>query len=328
MLPPAGGAPADPATAAPAASTAAAAADDDDAAPAEADPADPFAPLTRTGIAATTIVWVPNGLRRGRPVSDLDGAIDLQDAVNAKQTQIARVLAKHADPKLYVPDQGAEMFGSAYASDNLLFGDGPDGKPSHVTWTAELTAAMEDREFAVANLLVAMEMSPSLLGLKDSNAKATAYKAMKIYAMPAIKKAARKAVYWTAGLRRLLSVAQDLEQTLPGARFDRLPVGVTLRDGIPLDEIDQANAVSTYRAAGVMSVERAVTVQLDDPTAVQAELAKLEDEARKAAAANPFAFGPGTAAPTPSGGGEPVDPPLSATADADEAADASEEVAA
>jgi hypothetical protein len=45
----------------------------------------------------------PNELVRGRPVSDYDGAIDLQDALNAKQTQIGRVLAKHADPKLAFP---------------------------------------------------------------------------------------------------------------------------------------------------------------------------------------------------------------------------------
>src|SRR5688572_2884230 len=35
-------------------------------------------PATRTGIAATTITWIPNNLVRGRPVSDYDGAIELQ----------------------------------------------------------------------------------------------------------------------------------------------------------------------------------------------------------------------------------------------------------
>ena len=237
-----------------------------------------LAPTTMTGLAVNTIVWVPNGLRRGRAVSDVDEAIDLQDLVNHKTTQVARVLAKHADPKLYVPSRAATDFGGAYASDDVFFGDGPDEKPSYLTWNPELAAAMADRDFAVMSLLVRMEMSPVLLGIKDGPVKANAYKAMKVMAMNALKRAERKAVYWTAGVKRCLSVAQAMENTLPGVRYDVGSIAVTLQDGIPQDDLDVANTVAIYRGAGAMSLRSAVETRVSDPAGVESELQEIKDE--------------------------------------------------
>ena len=48
-----------------------------------------------------------------------------------------------------------------------------------------------------------------------------------------------------------------------------------LRDGIPVDEKEQAERLSILRAANLISVERALTEQLHDPGAVAKELARL-----------------------------------------------------
>ena len=113
-----------------------------------------------------------------------------------------------------------------------------------------------------------------LLGLKDGAAP-DAYKKVRLESFNSLTKAARKAAYWKAGIRRAVSVAQELENTLPGVRYDRKPIGVELRDGIPPDDKELAERLSILRAAGLISVERALEEQLQDPAAVRKELARL-----------------------------------------------------
>lgn len=51
-----------------------------------------------------------------------------------------------------------------------------------------------------------------------------------------------------------------------------------MRDGLPVDELDQATAISTYRAAGVMSIEDAVELRKEDPDAAATEIARVKAE--------------------------------------------------
>ena len=89
-------------------------------------------------------------------------------------------------------------------------------------------------------------------------------------------KAARKTAFWTTGIRRAVGIAQDLENLSAGAaRYPRHPVGVEVRDGIPIDEKEQAERLSILKAAGLISVQRAVTEQLHDPGATARELSRL-----------------------------------------------------
>jgi hypothetical protein len=238
---------------------------------------------TLTGIDRNTITWIPNKITRGQAISDYDGAIDLQDKLNASMTQLARVFAKHADPKLAIPDDMFDDQGNFRANYDAVSFSEKDKIPTYITWNAEVKGAMDDREFALINLLVVTETSPVLLGLREG-AHNDAYKKVKVQAQTSLKKAARKAVIWKPAIRRAVSVAQDLENTIPGIRYDRGPIGVTMNDGIPLDELDEANRIAILVAAKVMSRRRAVEAQLGDPAAVEAELKELDEEAEEAAA--------------------------------------------
>ena len=131
----------------------------------------------------------------------------------------------------------------------------PEKVPKYITWNAELAHAMADRAFVLNQLLVRTETSPVLLGLKEGAAP-DAYKKVRLESFNSLTKAARKAAFWKAGIRRAVSVAQDLENTLPGVRYDRRPIAVELRDGIPADDRDQAERLATLRGAGLISVER------------------------------------------------------------------------
>jgi hypothetical protein len=243
-----------------------------------------------TGIDDITITWIPNFRDRQRTISDYDGAIELQDTLNAKVTQLGRVLAKHSDPKLALPLRSANELGGQRSDYEVEFYDNPEEIPKYIVWDAELKAASEDRDFALNALCLATEMSPALLGLKTGNASnhATAYKTIRLESYNSISKAARKGKYWRAGIRRAIGVCQALENTIPGIRYDQTPIGVETRDGIPVDDLEQAQRQATLRSAGLMSLKRGITEQLTDPAAVADELKELEEENEaKAAAATP-----------------------------------------
>lgn len=247
-------------------------------------------PITQTGIACSTVIWIPNLLVRGKAISDFDGAIDLQDAVNAKNTQLASVLAKHTDPMMSFPDSAVGADGNVRSDHKLFFhrdGSGPEGGPRYITWDPQADAAMRDRDFHVRALCIKTEMSPALLGLKEGAAP-DEYRKLRLEAYNTEGRIQRKAAYWTAGIRRMLGVAQLLELTLPGYRYDLGPgmwggIGVQLRDGLPVDPTDLANRQATLKSAGLISVRRALTEQLGDPKAVEAELAEIRSDAALAA---------------------------------------------
>lgn len=237
-----------------------------------------FDAITHTGVGCNTITWVPNLLVRCCPVSDYDGAIELQDALNAKNSQVGRVLLKHSDPRMAFPEEQFNERGEVPAdADAFAYAD-PQRVPRYITWDAELAHAMADRAFVLNQLLVRTETSPVLLGLKEGAAP-DAYKKVRLESFNSITKAARKAAYWRAGIRRAVAVAQELENAMPGVRYARGPIGVQLRDGIPTDEVEQADRLATLTGAGLMSVERALEEQLQDPAAVRKEIERLRSEA-------------------------------------------------
>jgi hypothetical protein len=236
-----------------------------------------LSPVTLTGIPSTTITWIPNTLVRGRPVSDFDGAIELQDALNAKNSQVGRVLLKHSDPRMAFPEEAFDPQTGGIRSDHDVFAYGPDATrvPRYITWDAGLAHALEDRAFILNQVLVRTETSQVLLGMKQGAAP-DAYKKVRLEAFNSLTKAARKTAFWTTGIRRAIGLAQDLENLVPGApRYPRKQIAVELRDGIPNDEKEHAERLSILKAAGLISLERALTEQLHDPGAVKKEMARL-----------------------------------------------------
>lgn len=232
-------------------------------------------PVTHTGLAANTITRIPNLLVRGRAVSDYEGAVDLQDALNAKNSQVGRVLLKHSDPRLAFPEESFGPDGTVRADHEVFAFADPTRVPKYITWDAELQHAMADRAFVLNQLLVRTETSPVLLGLKEGAAP-DAYKKVRLESFNSLTKAARKAAYWRAGVRRAIGVAQDLENAVEGGpRYARGEVAVQLRDGIPSDALEDARRLAVLRNAGLISLRRAAEEQLQDPAAVEKELARL-----------------------------------------------------
>ncbi len=267
------------------------------------DPEDgPLDPETRTGIDRNTITYIPNLLVRDFPVSDYDGLVELQDTLNAKETQIARVLAKHSDPKLAAPQSSVNAAtGTLPANHDVYFFRDKSEIPQYLTWNAELASAIGERDQCRSAMLLLSQTSPLLLGLREgASSSHNAYKSVRIETTASISKAQAKALIWKPAIRRMLSVCQDLEQTLPGERYDRRELAIEMQDGLPIDTDAMATEIKTYRGCGAMSVKRAVELQISDPVARAAELAALAEE--KAAA--PSALMAPPAGPGDPGGGD------------------------
>ncbi len=160
------------------------------------------------------------------------------------------MLLKHSDPRMAFPEESFDPQGNvAAAEDAFAFGDPARGAALYITWDAELQHAMADRAFVLNQLLVRTETSPVLLGLKEGGPDA--YKKVRLESFNSLTKAARKAAYWRAGIRR-----GARRRAGPGERAARRPalparpIAVQLRDGIPADEKEAAERLATLRARG------------------------------------------------------------------------------
>jgi hypothetical protein len=233
----------------------------------------PLAEQQSTGMPRCNIIRVPNGFGG---VSDYDGLIELQDALHAANTQIGRVIAKHADPKLAAPDQSADGEGKL-SNAEVFFFRSKDEIPQYITWNAELEAAMEDRRFALSSLATASEIPLSLLGVKDDSSVESARK-MRLAASTALAKSQRKAVVWRSAMRMALELAFHAERGFAPGKA----IGIEMRDGLPDDELDRANVIATLRGAGAMSRKRSLQQQWLDAASVADELGEIEAEAKAA----------------------------------------------
>lgn len=242
-----------------------------------------------TGIAWNTIIWMANELDEGKPTCDYDGLIELQDELNAKQTQIARVIAKHADPKLAAPEAVADPNGNLTANQNVYFYRTKDDIPSYITWNAELASAIEDRDFTLQAFCIAAETSQGLLGIEKGAAPDSARK-LRLQATKTLARVSRKATFVRPFIRTALDTALQLVnagsrvKVMGGAVAGGVGAAVDLRDGLPVDELDQAQTISMLTAnKATMSVERGVRLQVQDPVAAQEEIDLLKKEAAEAA---------------------------------------------
>lgn len=264
-------------------------------------------PVESTGIDWNTIVWVANESDEGDVTSDYDGLIELQDELNAKQTQIARVIAKHSDPKIALPEASAGDDGNVKSNWNAWFFRNKEEIPSYITWNAELSAAIEDRDFTLQGMCIAAEMSPGLLGFEKGAVPDSARK-LRLQATKALCRAKRKSTFVRPFVKTSLDTAMRLMIAGKRVQVAMGSAAVDLRDGLPIDEADQAQTINMLTGGKpAMSIERAVALQISDPIAAAQEVQRIKDEAAAAVPTTLFGTSAGPEIP-----GTTTTPPASA----------------
>lgn len=255
-----------------------------------------FEPAESTGISENLITWLPNEIEGRHGVSDYDGLITSQDGINGACSQIARVVAKHSDPFVAIPNAAFAPDGTFRVSNKAISFDTREQIPEYVVWDAQMAAAIQDRKFRLDGLCIEAEMSQVLLGIKEGGAPDAARK-LRLEATNALAKAKRKTLSMEPAIIRALEVALMLDRDARTASvsfsFDTSLIGVEMHDGLPIDDLDEANIISTLRSANAMSLEDAVERRKRDPQATAEEVARIrkEESERAAAATPPFLLG-------------------------------------
>jgi len=214
-------------------------------------------PQMETGVDEILLDHVPNFRLRGASISDFEGVDELVDQFTAAVSQAAIVIAKHADPKIGLPVEAFDADGKYKASDDAFAFASKDDSPYYLVWNAQLDAAIKMIEMWLDWLLVVIEMSPGLLGLRKGAAP-DAYKKLRLEAVNTLAKVARKKLYWTRFLADVHRRAHKLDNASPGTRYDHDAVNTEWHDGIPVDESERIDAVVNKRLAGLLDRRTAV----------------------------------------------------------------------
>lgn len=258
---------------------------------------EPFAKTEPTGLGENVVTYIPNELEGQLGISDYDGLIGAQDAINSALTQIYRILSQHSDPLIALPAELFDEDGNIRLNKFRAFKySDPNAIPKYVVNPASLDSAMKDRVFRLTAFCIEGEIAQVLLGIKEGAAPDAARK-LRLECAAMLAKVRRKTLTIEPAVQRSLEVALMLEGSAPGAvLLSSDPVGVDPHDGLPIDELDEAEIVSSYRSSSSMSLEDAVSRRVPDPDAAAVEVARIRAE-QTAGTPNVLLNDPGAIAP-------------------------------
>lgn len=255
-----------------------------------------------TGVSFPLIVHVPNYATDDswEGIDDITELRPIMDEINNRLSQIASILDKHSDPAIAVPTGSLQED----ADGNPIFRVGMDkvfetmGKddviPQYITWDGQLQNAFTELDKLVQYLLTVSEIPQVALGSGDSGTSGSSGLAIKWRMNSLLAKVNRKRQYYNKGLKRVFMIAQMLEKAVGKANYPFFTPIIKFRDGLPKDEMEMANIVSTRTGGAVTMSQKTALMYLDDLTEEQAEAEldriKEEEEANMSKFANPSIF--------------------------------------
>ena len=217
-------------------------------------------PIEVTGIDDFLVVHVPN-LRVGDShfgQSDFKSLEPLFDELNNRLSQISEILDKHAKPKLAVPE-GIISSQGFVRQDQLDLIEVTNGgfTPTYITWDAALTAAYEELDRIINLILMTSEISPSLLGM-DNGGLGESGRALKYRLYNTLRKINKKRVYYDSALKRVMVIAEKLENVHGGYSYKVATPDIQWGTGLPDDAQDNADIAIKLYTAGLITKEKAL----------------------------------------------------------------------
>jgi len=235
-----------------------------------------------TGIDDFIIVHIPNW-RDDESYWGYSDYLDiktLQDEANNRISQIARVLDKHADPKMKGPAEAMDKDGNIDVTGGKYFPYEKDGsEPKYITWEAKLDSAFKQVDYMLKFMFMITETSPSAFGLSEAN-MANSGIALKYRLMRLFSKIARKKTYYDNNIKDLLYKAQLMDVYHNSNNYEPVEISTTWRDGIPDDDKELSEITENLNRADAISIEEKVRKNNPDwnEEKVQKEVARIEDE--------------------------------------------------
>jgi hypothetical protein len=241
------------------------------------------------------LLWLVRNLCLGDEywsLGDYEDIFGLFEALNNRLSQIDRILGRHSNPKLTVP-QGTT--GGDLDSNNDLFvvENVEQAKAlGYVTWDGQLDAAFRQLEALINYILWLAEMSPALLGLDKSGAPDSG-KALRLRFLATEHKINRKKRYFDPEIKSILLTASQLGQHfgVEGIRALSGEPTITWQDGLPKIFSELAADLTNLHAESLVSTKTAVMMLFDKTEEeADAEIALISKEKEAAAALTLDAF--------------------------------------
>jgi len=190
-------------------------------------------------------------------ISDYEDIDNIIRELLVRVSQISRILDKHASPTVSAPAstlmQNPETGEwEMRMGDMFVRNDKEDPTPEYITWDGELDAAFKQVEFFVNQLYVISEMGSLLLGGEDKGGSNMSGRALKFKMLSPLAKAKRISMFINYKVKKLLR----LMGVYAGVNLDK--VSITWNDGIPNDELEEAEIIEKRTNTGTMSKQRAM----------------------------------------------------------------------
>lgn len=176
---------------------------------------------------------------------------------------------KHSDPILALPEGVLDEDGKVRKESFHMFEIPSDGvsnpaKPEYITWNASLDPAFKQIEKLVEFLYMFSETSPDAFGMGKGGTNESG-RALRYKLMRTIAKVARKKLYYDAGIKQVLKVAQEFAKAnkiplVDGTILSKEPVvpEIIWNDGLPIDERENIENEEMRLASGTQTVVDAI----------------------------------------------------------------------
>jgi hypothetical protein len=192
--------------------------------------------------------------------SDASDTQDLCFEISARMRQIAKILNRHAEPKMNVPDGMADENGNLDVERKQVFELGETGVgANYLELKSELGQAFAEVD-KIVDLIMLLTDTPGALWGRDKDGQADSGKALKFKLLTGLGKARRSGAMLKSGLTEAARLALRREDALAGRTPGEYAVTVALSETFIADETETIDKVQKLRVAGVMSIERAVEV--------------------------------------------------------------------
>lgn len=235
------------------------------------------------------IVHIPNLATADdwQGIDDLTELHPIFDEINNRLSQIASILDKHADPAFVVPtgtingvdDEGRPEF--SVATDKVFESLSKDDMiPQYITWDGQLEGAFKELDHLVEMALMTAEIPGVALGLGDSGTSGSSGLAIKWRMNALLSKINRKRQYYEKGLKQIFYLAQKLEEVVGIADYELTVPNIKFNDGLPIDEMEQANITSIRTGGAVTMSQKTAIMMLNNMTEDQAdaEIQRINEE--------------------------------------------------
>jgi hypothetical protein len=192
------------------------------------------------------------------------------------------VLAKHTDPNMCgdpVLLQQDEFGNYKLPMGGKFFPYNEGGaKPEYLTWDGKLEAAEKQIDRLIELIFYISETSPAAFGM-DKVSTTESGAALKKRLMRTIAKVNRKKMYADPAIKSALEIAQMMDVEWAGGNYEVEEPTITWEDGLPDDELEQAQVVGQRVKDGTLSqLEGIMRLDKCDEETAKKKLKQIQEE--------------------------------------------------